>query len=160
MSEKLEEPVAEEEGVRGSARELAELLQELRVALPGVQVLFAFLLVVPFSEGFSRVSFAQQVVYFLTLLSTAAATVFLISPTAHHRILWRQGAREHRLKRANTLTIIGMVFLALSMSGAVYLITDFLFGAALAAGVVAGAIAGFVCLWFAVPLFYLLRNSA
>jgi hypothetical protein len=75
------------------AREVVELLQELRIVLPGVQVLFAFLLTVPFAGRFTDLSALQRNVFFATLLCTAVATALLIAPSAHHRLLWRQGAR-------------------------------------------------------------------
>src|SRR3712207_2750878 len=78
------------------AREVVELLQELRIVLPGVQVLFAFLLTVPFAARFAELTDAQRYVFFATLLCTAAATALLIAPTAQHRLLFRKGAREHR----------------------------------------------------------------
>jgi len=100
-------------------RELIELLNELRVALPGVQVLFGFLLTVPFSQGWSKVTDTERLVFFGTFLSTALATALLIAPSAQHRILWRAGDKEALLKRANALAILGTMFLALSITGAV-----------------------------------------
>jgi hypothetical protein len=100
-------------------RELIELLNELRVALPGVQVLFAFLLIVPFSQGFSSVTTPQRYEYFATLLCTAVSTVLLIAPSSQHRLLWRQHERERRLQTGNRLTVAGLTFLALAMLGAV-----------------------------------------
>jgi len=83
-------------------RELAELLQELRAVLLGVQVLFAFPLTVPFSARFESVSALQQAVFFATLICTALAAGLLLAPSAHHRLLWRKHARERRLKVANS----------------------------------------------------------
>ncbi len=88
-------------------RELIELLNELRVAIPGVQVLFAFLLVVPFSPGFSSVSTLQRYVYFATMLCTAVSGVLLLAPSSHHRLLWRRDQREERLKMGNRLAVGG-----------------------------------------------------
>ena len=88
-------------------RELIELLNELRVALPGVQVLFGFLLAVPFSQGWQRVTDTERLVFFLTFLSTAIATVLLIAPSAQHRILWRARDKEALLRRANALALAG-----------------------------------------------------
>jgi hypothetical protein len=89
-------------------RELIELLHELRVAIPGVQVLFAFLLIVPFSEGFSSVSTPQRYVYFATMLCTAVSAVLLLAPSSHHRLLWRQDKREERLEMGNRLAVGGV----------------------------------------------------
>ena len=88
-------------------RELIELLNELRVALPGVQVLFAFLLIVPFSQGFSSVSPQQRYVYFATLVCTGVSAALLIAPSSHHRLLWRQHVKEERLRAANRLAVGG-----------------------------------------------------
>lgn len=127
MERQIEERTGEgEQACR--ARELAELLQELRVVLPGVQVLFAFLLTVPFSARFGDVSPLEQAVFFTTLLCTAVSAGLLIAPSAHHRLLWRQRAREHRLRVANRLAVAGMVLLVPGMVGALFVITDVLFG--------------------------------
>ena len=139
-------------------RELIELLNELRVALPGVQVLFAFLLTVPFTQQFSRVTDLQRNVYFATFLATAIATVFLIAPSSYHRLRWRQHDKEQMLTTSNRLSIAGTVFLALAMVGVVFLITDILFGAA-AVGGVTGVVAGlFVWFWYGLPLMRRLRE--
>lgn len=133
-------------------RELGELLQELRVALPGVQVLFAFLLTVAFSQGFDKMTEVQRNVYFATFACTAAASVLLIAPTAYHRVRWRSYDKERMLFSANRMSISGMVFLALGITGSVHLVADVVFNlaaASLFAGVVAGALAWF---WFGLPI--------
>ncbi len=122
------------------------------MALPGVQVLFAFLLIVPFSQGFPTVTPLQRYAYFATLLSTAVSAVLLIAPSSHHRLLWRQHAREERLKAANRLSIGGLAFLALAMIGAIFLITDVLFGGVAAAVSAVGVGAVFVWYWYGQPL--------
>lgn len=109
-------------------RNLNEMLQELRIALPGVQVLFAFLLAVPFQRRFDEVTSFQRSVFFVTLLFTAISTLFLIAPTAFHRITFRRQMKETLLPFSNNLAIAGLVFLALAMVGAVTLVTDFLYG--------------------------------
>src|SRR5439155_7893583 len=118
-------------------RELIELLNELRVVLPGVQVLFAFLLTVPFSNGFSRMTDLQRDVYFASFIAATAATLFLIAPSTYHRIMFRRGQKERMLRTSNHLAIVGTVFLALAMAAAVFVITDILFRE-VAAGIVAG----------------------
>jgi hypothetical protein len=133
-------------------RQLAELLQELRVALPGVQILFAFLLTVPFAQGFTRVTSFQRNLFFATLLATAISTACLIAPTATHRLRFHKRDRKYVIETANALLIAGLVFLALAIIGAVALITDFLFdGAArwIWPALVALVIA---VLWFVRPL--------
>jgi hypothetical protein len=133
-------------------RELIELLNELRVALPGVQVLFAFLLGVPFTQRFGQVSELQQDVYFITFLCAAASTALLIAPSAYHRLEWRQGDKEHLLVVSNRLAIAGTALLALSIVGTVFVVTDMLFDVTSAA-VVAGLTAAFFgWLWYALPL--------
>jgi hypothetical protein len=133
-------------------RELGELLQELRVALPGIQVLFAFLLTVPFSQRFGSLTDAQRGTYFATILCTAIASVLFISPTSYHRLRWRKYDKEQMLITANRLTIVGLVFLALGIGGTVYLISDVLFGVGAAAIVGAGIGALVAWFWFAMPL--------
>jgi hypothetical protein len=139
-------------------RELIELLNELRVALPGVQVLFAFLLIVPFSNGWDDVTNLQRDVFFVAFIATSLASVLLIAPSAHHRLLWREGDKEHMLATANRLAIGGTVFLAVGMAAAVFLISDVLFSAwwaALATGLLAGTFAWF---WYGMPLLRLAQR--
>ena len=133
-------------------RELMELLNELRVTLPGIQVMFAFLLVVPFSQGFTQVTELQKNVYFMSFLATAAATAFLIAPSTYHRLRWREGDKEHMLKVSNRYAIIGTVFLALAMTGVVFLITDFLYDSGLAIFATSAGAGLFALLWFGIPL--------
>lgn len=134
-------------------RELMELLNELRVALPGVQVLFAFLLTVPFTQRFSSITSTQRNVFFAAFLAAAAATAFLIAPTAYHRIRFREGDKEQMLKTANILAIVGTVFLALAIVCVVFLITDILFGGWVPALVTAISAGIFVGLWYGLPLY-------
>lgn len=141
------------------ARELAELLQELRVVLPGVQVLFAFLLTVPFSARFGSVSPLQQAVFFATLICTALSAGLLLAPSAHHRLLWRKHARERRLKVANRLAISGMVLLVMAMVSVMFVITDILFGSTAAAGATAAITCFFLYFWFVMPIRYRLDGS-
>ncbi len=133
-------------------RELIELLNELRVALPGVQVLFAFLLAVPFAQRFEDVTDVQKNAYMASLLCTMAGSVFLIAPAAHHRIRFRDPDKESILKLANIFAIVGIVFLALGMGAAVFLVTDLLYQSAVTALVTAFAATLFVAVWFAPPL--------
>ena len=122
--------------------------------LPGVQVLFAFLLMVPFTQRFPDLDDLETGVFFMTLLCTAVATVLLIAPSAHHRILWRGGVREQRLALGNMLTIAGLIFLLPAIVGVVFVITAFIFGLT-AAVVVTGLLAFFFALlWFVLPLRY------
>jgi hypothetical protein len=134
-------------------RELIELLNGLRVILPGVQVLLAFLLTVPFSQGFAKATSTDEIVYFATVLLTVAATGALTMPAAYHRIRFREGDKEHMLRISNVSAIVGLVLLTFSMASVVFLITNVLYGigAAVPVALVVLAVLGFS--WFAVPLF-------
>lgn len=133
-------------------RELIELLNEIRVLLPGVQVLFAFLLTAPFASGFEKVTEFQRDLYAICLLSALAATTCLVAPTTYHRIQWRQRDKEVLLRTSNRLTIAGSTFLALSLTCSILLVGDYLFDRWVA--ILASAISalGFVVLWYAIPL--------
>jgi hypothetical protein len=135
-------------------RELIELLNELRVTLPGVQVLFAFLLIVPFSEGFAQLTSGQRAWYFTSFLATAAAAVLLVAPASHHRLRFREGDKDWMVRTANRLAIAGMALLAVAIASAAFLVTDVLF-TVLWAAAVAGALGGaMVWIWFGVPLLH------
>jgi hypothetical protein len=133
-------------------RELIELLNELRVALPGVQVLFAFLLAVPFSNGYTRITGFQKDVFFGTLIATSVSTACFIVPTAYHRLNFRTREKEQILKTSNKFAIAGIMFLAVSMIGVIVLITDVIYSdaAAVASGLLALVLFG--GLWLALPL--------
>ena len=140
-------------------RNLIELLNELRVALPGVQVLFAFLLILPFSQGFTMVDQFQKVVFLVTLLATALAAVMLIAPSMHHRLQFREGNKAEVLRDANRLAILGMTSLAVAMVGAVMLITDFAFDSdTMVASVIVVGVA-FLIVWYAMPVRRLLDKN-
>ena len=133
-------------------RNLAELLQELRVALPGIQVLFAFLLVVPFQQGWVDVTEFEKIVYYVTLLFTAAASICLIAPTARHRIRFRDLDKEWIVGTANRLALIGLGFLGLAISGALLLVAHVVFGNAAAAITTVVVVGAIVWTWFVAPL--------
>jgi glucose-6-phosphate-specific signal transduction histidine kinase len=133
-------------------RELIELLNELRVALPGVQVLFAFLLAVPFANGFPKLSHTGRDVFFAAFIATALSTVFLIAPSSFHRLRWRQHNKEQLLVTSNALTIAGLACLAVAITCVVYVITDFLFHRAWASLFTALIGAAFLLLWYGLPL--------
>jgi amino acid transporter len=153
------EPERDESPKEKRDRELIELLNELRVALPGVQVLFAFLLTVPFSQRFVQLTAEQNAVYFATFLATALATALLMTPSAYHRVRFRQSDKERLLRIGNLAAIAGLVFLVLAITGCVFLIGDLLFNA-VAAWIVAVVIAaGYGTLWFVLPLVRRLREA-
>ena len=149
--------MAEESKDERLDRELIELLNELRVALPGVQVLFAFLLAVPFTQRFERLTGAQEDVFFAAFLCTAVATALLIAPSAYHRLRWREHDKEHMLQMSNRLAIAGTVFLAAAIIAVVYLVTNLIFSlaATLAATLLATILFGW--LWYGLPLVRRLR---
>jgi amino acid transporter len=140
-------------------RELIELLNELRVALPGVQVLFAFLLTVPFTQRFGQLTEIQRDTYFGTFLSAALASMFLIAPTAYHRLRWRSRDKERLLRTSNREAIAGTAFLALAITGTIFVITDVLFGVPWAAAVAAIFAGVLVWLWYGLPLSRRLRDE-
>jgi hypothetical protein len=133
-------------------RNLGELLQELRVALPGVQVLFAFLLTIPFNQRFALLTTAQERIYLGTLLSTTVAAVLLIAPTAYHRLNFRKQQKGQLVFVANRLAIIGLGFLALAMTGVVLLVTDFLFSTVVTVICTTAAALLFITFWYGLPL--------
>lgn len=133
-------------------RNLGELLQELRIALPGVQVLFAFLLAVPFQQNFAKISEFEKRVYFATLLLTALSAALLIAPTAYHRITFRYQQKHRLVFIANRCALGGLAALALAMICAVMLVTDVLFGTVTTIVVVVLGVGIFGALWLALPL--------
>jgi Family of unknown function (DUF6328) len=141
-----------ESDARDPGEELIELLNELRVALPGAQVLFAFLLAIPFTNKFPTLNAFQHDVYFVALMSAVAGTVLLIAPSSLHRLLWRQEHTERILVTSNRLAIAGMVFVALAMVASVLLIADLLYARWIAAAWAGVAAALFGIFWYAVPL--------
>ncbi len=150
---------SEESRKERANRELIEMLNELRVALPGVQVLFAFLLTVPFSFGFSEVSDFQRRAYFVTLVASALASGLLIAPAAQHRVLFRQHDKENLLRRANRYATAGVAVLAIAIIAAVILVLDFIYGrttALVTGGILAALLAWW---WLALPLRQRSRTS-
>ena len=140
-----------ESDVERTNRNLTELLGELRVAIPGVQVLFAFLLAVPFSQRFAHVGPFERIVYLVTLLLTAIASALLIAPSAYHRVDFRLHDRSHIVTVAHRLTLAGFAFLALAMTSAVLLVTRYLFSVTTTIIVVSLVSAMFGTLWYALP---------
>ena len=140
-------------------RNLQELLGELRVALPGVQVLFAFLLVVPFNQRFADLTPGQERLYLFTLLSAGFASALLIAPTAQHRITFRMQEKDYIVSMGNRLALAGLAVLALSMTRAIGLVVDVVFSWETA--VVCAAVIGllFAALWYAMPIARVRRRN-
>lgn len=132
-------------------RNFADLLQELRVAQTGVQILFAFLLTLPFSNGFTETTEFQRDVYIVALLAAAAATALIISPVAFHRALFRQGRKPELVRFAHRMATGGLAFMLIAMVSAVLLITDFVLDRPIA--FVLSALTGiwFIMFWVALP---------
>ncbi|MET7399817.1 DUF6328 family protein [Dactylosporangium sp. NPDC005572] len=129
-----------------------ELLQELRVAQTGVQFLFAFLLILPFNQRFETITDVQRATYIATLLFTAAATVCLIAPVSHHRILFRRGRKKELVNVSSNLAGVGLVFLWLSIVGAVFLIFEVVVGMSWAVAVAIALAVAFITIWYLVPV--------
>jgi hypothetical protein len=140
-------------------QEWGELVEELRLAIPGVEVLFGFLLVLPFEASFAELVAFQRYVYFAALISAAIATLLLISPSVNHRLRWRRGDKEALLRYATRMSIAATVFVAFAMTSAVYLITDVVLGDHAAALVTSALAALFAWFWYGLPLWIRLRNG-
>lgn len=140
-------------------RELQELLQGLRVAVTGVQVLFAFLLTVPFQQGFSKMDNAGLWLFFIALLGSALASVCFITPAAQHRLIFRTGLKERMLHRANSLGVAGAVFLLIAMTAAVSLVAEVVLNdpAAVAFGALVALVGGYF--WLLQPILDLRRGN-
>ena len=133
-------------------RNIGELVQELRVVGLGVQVLFGFLLSLPFTMRFTKLGGAQRDLYVTSLVLAAVATVLLIGPVAYHRLVFRRGMKEQLVRFANQMAILGLAAVAGAVLIAVLLVTDFVAGA-VAAGLITGVLACMiVVMWFVVPL--------
>ena len=145
--------MAEETEKERVDREIIELLNELRVTLPGVQVLFGFLLIVPFQQRFTILNDAERVLYFLAVLATVSALICLIAPASYHRLRFRAADKQHMLFISNRLAIAGIVFLAIAWSTGLFLIAEVVIGEAWAAVLAGAAGVGLVLLWFALPLY-------
>lgn len=137
----------------------ADLLQELRVAQTGVQILFAFLLTLAFTNRFAEIDDFQRAVYLVTLLCSAAATALLIAPVSFHRIVFRQRMKGELVTAAGRLAMGGLLLLLMALSGAILLITDVVLGGAAAWVITAGSTAWFIIFWYVVPLVGRSRNA-
>jgi membrane-bound acyltransferase YfiQ involved in biofilm formation len=133
-------------------RQMMELLNELRVAMPGVQVLFGFLLTVPFQQRFQRVTEFQETVYFVTLVASAVATAFLIAPSAYHRLMLERHDKPNIIHIGSGQMIAGLGALAIAMNGAVLLVTDVLFEGGTVIVTLVALASLYLTLWFGFPL--------
>ena len=142
----------DESGAERADRNLAELLQELRVAGLGVQVLFGFLLSLPFTNRFTRLSGAQRDLYLACLVLAAVATALLLGPVAYHRLVFRRGQKESLVQAASVMAMAGLLTVGLAVSAAVLLVASFVTGGLAAALITALIACMFGLLWFAFPL--------
>ena len=133
-------------------QELIEILNEVRVALAGASVLFGFLLVVPFNSGWDGATDSQRAAYVVAFLATLLSVVGFMTPTAYHRLRWRERNKERMLRISHAGTICGIGLLAVAMTAATYLVIDEMTTTAVAAVVTAIAGAVFAGVWFALPL--------
>jgi hypothetical protein len=134
-------------------RELIELLNELRVALPGVQVLFAFLLAVPFSKGWPKVDAFQKDVFVVAFLGAGVSSVLLIAPSSIHRLGWRVADKELIVRVSTVLTVLGLTSLATAITASVLLVTDYIFGRGTAYTITACLGVLFVTTWYVLALY-------
>jgi lipopolysaccharide export LptBFGC system permease protein LptF len=140
-------------------RELLELLNEVRVAMPGVQVLFGFLLAVPFQQRFAHTTHAERQVYFGTLMCSAFATAFLVFPVAYHRVMFRRRDKPQIVATGNVALLVGLLFLAVSMTGSVLLVSAILFKTPTVIAAVIPIVVLFGGLWFGYPLVRRIRGD-
>jgi hypothetical protein len=154
----VEGAVAEDQKERVD-RELIELLNEIRIALPGLQVMFAFLLTIPFTSRFEGLSAAQHDVYYAAFLCTAAGNALLMAPSVNHRLRFREYDKERMLFWFNDLCIAGSIFAATAVTCVVFLVTDVVIGHTWAAITCAVASAWYLFFWYVVPLWRRLRGS-
>jgi amino acid transporter len=155
-----ETPREDETPKERADRELIELLNELRVVLPGVTVLFAFLLAVPFANGWTRVTSFQRDVFVVAFLSTAVSVALLTAPSSYHRLRFRQGDKEGMVKIGNRLSIAGIVASAVSLEAVVVLVMDTVVSREAAVAAAAGLFVVVATLWYGLPLVAALRDRS
>ena len=155
-----ERPAPDETPIERSNRQLIELLNELRIVLPGITVLFGFLLAVPFARGWTRVTTFQRDVFIVAFLSTAVSVALLMAPSSYHRIRFRHGDRERMLTISNRLSIAGISAAAVALSAVVLLVTDFVVSRAFAIAATASLLFIVFVLWYALPLRAALRDRS
>jgi Family of unknown function (DUF6328) len=141
-------------------RELIELLNELRVVLPGVTVLLAFLLAVPFAKGWTRVTTFQRDVFVVAFLASAASVAFLAAPSSYHRLRFHQGDKAQLVRLGNTLAIAGIAAAAVALEAVVLLVIDFVLSRGAAIAAAAALFVVVVTLWYALPLWAALRDRS
>ncbi len=145
---------ANAEGIKQKLdRELIELLQEMRVIIPGIEVIFGFLITVPFTARFTQLTSLQTTTFFVAFISTALATAFLVAPSAYHRLRWRKYDKENLLRIANKIAITGLSFFAVALAAIAFIVTDVVIQTSAAVWIAAGVALIVVTLWFGLALF-------
>jgi hypothetical protein len=155
-----ERPAGDESAKERADRELIELLNELRVVLPGITVLLAFLLAVPFAKGWPRVTPFQRDVFVVAFLSTAVSVALLMAPSSYHRIRFRHGNKEHMVKVGNRLAIAGIAASAVSLEAVVLLVIDYVLSRSAAIAAAAALFAVVAVLWYGLPLLAAARDRS
>jgi len=155
-----ERPTDDESAKERADRELIELLNELRVVLPGITVLLAFLLAVPFAKGWPRVTPFQRDVFVVAFLSTAVSVALLMAPSSYHRLRFRQGNKERMVRVGNRLAIAGIAASAVALEAVVLLVTDFVLSRGIAIAAAAALFAVVAVLWYGLPLLAALRDRS
>lgn len=153
-------PPDEETPRERANRELIELLNELRVVLPGTTVLLGFLLAVPFAKGWTRVTEFQRDVFIVAFLSTAVSVALLTAPSSYHRLRFQHGDKARLVKVGNRLSIAGIAAAAVSLEAVVLLVTDFVLSRGVAIAAAASLFAVVLSLWYALPLWAALRDRS
>ena len=141
-------------------RQLIELLNELRVALPGVQMLFGFMLAVPFTQPFGSLTDRQRLLFYVAFLATAGASICFITPASFHRITWQRGVKGRMLRIASGLTIAGTVFLGVAIGCVVGFLTSYLYDSLVASILTAVVLGAISVLWYSIPLALRQRGGA
>jgi hypothetical protein len=155
-----ERPERNESPKEQADRELLELLNELRVVLPGVTVLLAFLLAVPFAKGWTRVTTFQRDVFVVAFLASAVSVAFLAAPSSYHRLRFRQGEKAQLVKLGNTLAIVGIAAAAVALEAVVLLVIDFVLSRGAAIAAAAALFVVVATLWYFLPLRAALRDRS
>ena len=140
-------------------RELIELLNELRVALPGVQVLFAFLLILPFQQRFADATEFERGLFAIAFLAAATSSVLFIAPSSYHRLRFRDGDKLRMLRTSNQLMIAGMIAMGVAMAAVSFLVIEFLFSDMLGAIAAVAMVSLVAVFWYGIPLSRKLKDG-
>jgi Family of unknown function (DUF6328) len=154
-----EKPQDQETPKERADRELIELLNELRIVLPGVTVLFGFLLAVPFAKGWSKVTSFERDVFLVAFLATGVSVACLTAPSSYHRLRFRSGNKEHLVRYGSRLAVAGISAFAVALEAVVLLVVDYVMSRGAAIGATVGFTVFVILLWYGLPLFGKLRED-